>query len=309
MIKKYSILIFFLMSISSFSQVPSEEIKIFTLSDFDLKGKVKKCLVGKKYGKEEYQFDSIGRLQKSITRFNDMDYDLVLYKYQRAELIEKRSESYRNNIFDPTISIGHFFTIDTTSNKKITEKIISYDNQFLEQYIYQYNAKDILESITTITENGVDLTAITQEVSEGKKVTNFKENKEIIKSTTITNKIAKDSSVSKIVLRKEYLHGAPFRGVEETYDPLGLLVEKKEFGYDETSKDLHVVAQNSYLYSNSGILSEQVIKRGKQVTKSTFIYQNDEKGNWIREIIIPENTYTTRKIEYYAVKDQVEATL
>ncbi|MBT8313063.1 MAG: hypothetical protein KJP26_01270, partial [Maribacter sp.] len=80
------------------SLVQSQEIRIFTTADFDLKGPVKTCLVSTKYGKETYDFDKEGKLTKSVTRYNDTDYDVTYYKYEGNELIEKRFENYRNDI-------------------------------------------------------------------------------------------------------------------------------------------------------------------------------------------------------------------
>ena len=43
-----------------------QEIRIFTISDFDLKGPVKSCLVSTKYGKEAYDFDKQGKLREFL---------------------------------------------------------------------------------------------------------------------------------------------------------------------------------------------------------------------------------------------------
>ena len=110
--------------------IQGQEIQLFTLEDFDLRNEVKFCLVSTDYGKEEYDFNKKGFLTKSVTRYNDTDYDVVHYKYEEGDLIEKRSESYRDNAFDPSTSIAHFYEIDSTDNLKIQERIFSYDKEF-----------------------------------------------------------------------------------------------------------------------------------------------------------------------------------
>ena len=92
MIRKY-FQTFLIVFISIIWKIQSQEIQIFTVEDFDLTGNVKKCLVSTDYGKEEYDFNKNGLLTKSVTRYNDQDYDVVYYKYGKGELLEKRSES------------------------------------------------------------------------------------------------------------------------------------------------------------------------------------------------------------------------
>ncbi len=37
-----------------------------------------------------------------------------------------------------------------------------------------------------------------------------------------------------------------------------------------------------------------------------YVYQFDPQGNLIKEIVTPENLYTTRKISYYEVTEEVK---
>ena len=105
----------------------SQEVQIFTLKDFDLNGRVKSCLVSTNYGKE---------LTKTVTQYNDTDQDITYYKYQNGELLEKRMESYKNNVLDEPTSMANFYEVDTVPTKTIIEIIISYDKQFLEHQHY-----------------------------------------------------------------------------------------------------------------------------------------------------------------------------
>ena len=58
------------------------------------------------------------------------DYDKTYYKYTHGELKEKRFENYRDGEFFSATSIANFYEIDTSLNRKITEKIMSYDKEF-----------------------------------------------------------------------------------------------------------------------------------------------------------------------------------
>ncbi|MDO1499606.1 hypothetical protein Q2T40_05445 [Winogradskyella maritima] len=100
-------------------------------------------------------------LQKSVTRYNAEDYDVVYYKYKNNHLIEKRfGNPIRNNVFDPNTSIAHFYQIDSTENLKIQERIFSYDKQFLEEYIYEYDEAGDISSIRRTNNDGTDITQV-----------------------------------------------------------------------------------------------------------------------------------------------------
>jgi YD repeat-containing protein len=138
----------------------SQELKIFTLNDFDLKGKVKTCLVSTDYGKELFEFNKNGVLKKTVTQYNDNDQDITYYTYKDGELLEKRMESYKNNVLDVSTSMANFYEVDTIPNRKVTEKIISYDKQFLEQEQYYYDEAGRLVRIISSNVEGVDETTL-----------------------------------------------------------------------------------------------------------------------------------------------------
>src|SRR3990167_7224481 len=160
MVKNYSSLLLFLLTTSGSlvytSTLTAQEPKIFTLTDFDLKGKVKSCLVITNYGKEEFDFNELGVLTKSVTRYNEADYDITLYKYVQGALSEKRVENYRDGVFDKGISFANFYSIDTTSGKRVTEKIVSYNKEFLGQNEYVYDSIGRLSRIMHADREGLD---------------------------------------------------------------------------------------------------------------------------------------------------------
>ena len=56
------------------------------------------------------------------------------------------------------------------------------------------------------------------------------------------------------------------------------------------------------------MLIEEVATSGETVQRKAYIYQYDkeEEGNWIKQIITPDNTYKTRKITYYETPSLLE---
>ncbi|MEP2239203.1 MAG: hypothetical protein ABJI22_12640 [Maribacter sp.] len=306
MVKKRHFL-FLSVFIAAFSIVNGQEIQIFTLEDFDLKGDVKFCLVSTDYGKEEYDFNKNGLLTKSVTRYNEADYDVVYYKYSNGELLEKRAESYRNNTFDPSTSIAHFYEIDSTDNFKIQERIFSYDKEFLDQYIYGYDEYGDLASIERTNNDGTDITQVEHKKFKGENTVTYLLNEEPLKSirTSILKPINKPAQ--RVVLTKEYLNGEESNAFEEVFSMDGKLMAQQEFEYNSELKKFEPTTRTSYEYDEKGMLVTETAKRGAGIIKKEYIYQydNSEVGNWIKQIVTPDNTYTTRKITYYTADKEI----
>lgn len=305
MVKNYWILYFrFFIYISFllvYSQLQGQEIKIFKVSDFDLKGPVKSCFVSTNYGKEEYNFNKDGFLIKSVTRYSDTDYDITYYKYEKNELLEKRLETYREDIVDKSTSIANIYTIDTTKTKKIIEKIISYTTDFLDQYEYVYDTKNRLVDITRTNDNGIDETTITYTNYKGETTITHNLNETLLKSTRRSNKKLKDGTIQHIVLTKEFIEGIPEKAVEFLYQADNVLISKVHFVYNADVGTFEPKEQFFYTYDIHGILTELKTKIGEDEQIKTYVYQFDdgEKRNWVKEIITPDNTYTTRRITYF----------
>ncbi|MBQ4915564.1 hypothetical protein J8L85_14005 [Maribacter sp. MMG018] len=304
MAKNYLNIILFTLFISSLCCY-AQEVKVFTVKDFDLKDSVKTCLVSTKYGKEEYNFNKKGLLTKSVTRYSDSDYDVVLYKYANGELLEKRSETYRDNKFDPSTSIAHFFELDTTSNRKVIEKIISYDKEFLDNYIYHYDDKGDLVRMIRTNNEGTDETLVEYKKYKGEYTVTYLLNEVPLKSIRTSNR-KKNGAVQKIVLTKEFLKGEPNKAIEEVFDVNELLLERQEFDYNVTEKKFVPTVRTTYNYDKNGMLESEIIADGNSTEKKEYIYQFDgeEGGNWIKKIIKPDNAYTTRKITYYKAESE-----
>ena len=89
--------------------VASQELKTFTINDFDLKGQVKTCSIITDYGKEILEFNKEGFLLKSTTVYNNTDRDVTLYKFDQSILTEVRNESYKENRLDTASSLAYLY--------------------------------------------------------------------------------------------------------------------------------------------------------------------------------------------------------
>lgn len=302
MAKKYSFLYFILVVLLFVfsNSVFSQEIKIFTLKDFDLKGAVKSCTVITNYGKEEFEFNKHGLLVKLVTRFNDTDYEKTYYKYtSEGELLEKRVENYRDGAFDKEISIANIYTLDTVSGKKITEKIVSYTKEFIDQYEYTYDSEGKLINVKRTNNTGIDNTQITYEDYKGEYTITYFLNEVIQKSIRTSKKSKKPFNTH--VLTKEFMEGLPIKAQEQLYDVEEKIISETNFSFDEKIKQFVSNKITNYSYNDIGMLTEiKTIEGEKEVLKKNiYQYDNGETGNWIKKIITPDNTFTTREIEYY----------
>ncbi len=307
MIKNYVLffcLILNLLAGSAFSQ----EIKIFTREDFDLRGDVKSCLVITDYGKEEYDFNENGLLAKSVTRYSDSDYDITYYQYDTGILKEKRLENYRGNTFDTSTSIAHFYELDTLGSKKITEKIVSYEKEFLDQYEYFYDTDDRVVNIIRINNDGTDETSIEYTSYKDEQTKTYRLNGVEQKSIRTSSRKAKNGTVEKVVLTKKFLNGDPLTATEEIFDASGQLISTIHFRYDEKTQQFAPEQTTIFAYDGNGTLSRSVEKNGDSEKVKEYIYQYDdgENANWVKQIVTPDNTYTTRRIKYYEFQEEAE---
>ncbi|TMM56974.1 hypothetical protein FEE95_10800 [Maribacter algarum] len=297
MVKKYTVLFLIVLMLFPLG-MNAQEIQIFSVADFDLKGSVKSCLVSTKYGKEEYDFNEEGLLSKSVTRYNDADYDITYYKYSKGMLLEKRLENYRDNVFDKSTSIASFYTIDSLLNLKITEKIISYNKEFLDQYEYFFKNDSIFKIVHT-NDSGIDETFVTYTDVKGEQTQTYTLSG-VVQKTVRTSVIKEqDSIISRNVLTRKFLDGVANSALEENFDGADKLISSTKFFRNPKTRKLANVETAGFAYDESGVLSKIEIQVGKVLETKEYIYQFDENGNWIKEIITPDNTYKTRKISYY----------
>lgn len=290
----------FLVSLWGFT-LWSQEIQIFKVQDFDLKGKVKTCLVITNYGKEQFEFNSNGFLTKTVTQYNDKDQDITYYKYENGELTEKRMESYKDNVLDAATSMVNFYSVDTVGQRKVYEKVISYDKEFLEQQEYNYDGNGRLMKIVTSNEGGVDETVLDYTTVKDETTTLYYINGILEKSIRVSEKKTQKEPL-KIVLTKEYIDGDPHMANEQIYNPKDRLLSKEVFMYNTDREEFSPEKKLFYFYDADGMLEKVITRAGNSESHKEYIFQFDDSKvkNWVKQIITPDNTYTTRKIEYYA---------
>lgn len=292
---------FFLIFSLSTSVLVAQEIKRFGVEDFDLKGNVKTCEVITDYGQEIFEFDIFGRLVKVTTQYNKEDQDITLYRFDKEELVEKRVESYKDNVLDMTSSMAYIYKIDSTGNRKITEQIISYDKEFVEIQEYQFNEENLLTKVIVSHEDAVDEVIIEHTEYKNERTKTYFENGTIQKSIRNSVKKSRLRGDLNVVLTKTYLDGEPNKAVESVRDGEKRLVSEEIFFYDPKTKEFSSQEKRTFEYDPEGILAKEIVRKGNAVAEKNYIFQFDdnEERNWVKKIITPENTYTTRKIDYY----------
>ncbi len=280
----------------------SQEIKIFTAEDFDLVGKVKSCMVSAHYGKEEYDFNKNGFLTKSVTRYNESDYDITYYTYDKAHLLEKRLEIYRNKTLDASSSIANFYTRDSISNLKVTEKIISYQKDFLDQFEYYFKT-DTLVRIVRSNNSGIDETLITYAEDNDKKSKSYHVNGVLQKLEETTIQLLEDGVFTKVVRTQKFIEGEPSSAIEVVYGLMDKLLSKKWLFFNEETKQYEQEKMITYTYDELDKLASTRTTKGATTVEKNFLYQYDKNGNWVKEIITPDNTYKSRSITYYEIEN------
>ncbi len=305
MVKNYFLFFFTSIMLNGWSQ----EIQVFKVEDFDLRGNVKSCLVITDYGKELFEFNEEGFLNKTITQYNDTDQDITYYKYVDGELIEKRMESYKNNMLDEATSMANFYTIDTLPQRKVLEKIISYDKEFLEQQEYDYDEQGKLLKITTSNAEGVDETQIEYVPYKDEFTKSYFINGIMEKSIRASERKG-STGTQKVVLTKEYIDGEPNTATEEVFNSEGKLLSSEQYIHNAQKKEFVSEKKMLYTYGADGMLSKVVTKTATSQAVKEYIFQfdNSKEKNWVKQIITPDNTYTTRKITYYPVEEAKEET-
>ncbi len=289
--------LFLLMISIGYGQLP----KIFTKNDLNLRGKVKSCLVITDYGKEAYEFNKEGMLTKVTTLYSATDYDISYYKYSKGLLKEKRLENYREDSLDRQTSIANIYSIDTLRNKIVKELIYSYQKEFLEQYDYFYDASGLLTTIKRRNNEGIDETLISYDSIDGESTQTTSINGMVEKTLRRSFYGEKKKENLLNILEKEYVNGEPFKATEVFQDSLGRKQKELLFAYDAVKSSFVQTKEFIYEYEEHGFLSKKKTLANNKEIKQEYIYQLDahQPPNWIKQIITPSNSYTTRRIVYY----------
>ncbi len=288
--------------------IRAQEAESFSLSDFQLQGPVEICVVKANYGEERFEFDRDGRLVKSLTRYSDSDYDITYYRFKQGLLSERRDEVYRGKVFDAQTSIAHIYQRDSSQGPRLIESIISYDKSFSEQVEYQYDDEGSLQRILRSNAEGVDETVLEYTDYQGEATTTYIRNGLPLKSIRISEKTSGGKAM-RIELTKEYLDGEPRTAEEKTLNSDGQLIKEIRFNYDAAKKSFRPQETRTFTYNEEGFrVEEKTVYHGASDSRSDdrteirkYVYQMDgsQPGNWIRQIITPENSFVIRTISYY----------
>ena len=298
------------LTLAGLSQWASAQPEVFNRDDFQLRGPVKSCTVLTDYGEERFEFDREGKLLKSLTRYSDTDYEITHYRYRDSILTERRDEVYRDGNFDKSTSFAHFYQTDTLKARgDLIEKIISYDQKIAEQITYKYDTLGRIYRIVRVHEEGIDETEILFKGYKGETTSEYLLNGQLVKTIRTSQKEVSGTS-HQVALRKDYFQGIPQKAVEEIRDASDRIVEVTNYTFDPLKEEFRMENQHKYSYNEAGLMSRETttyyrMESGKpkanRVSEKEFIYQTDGQtpSNWIKKIITPQNSYTTRKIDYY----------
>lgn len=281
----------------------AQESRILTTNDYQLTGPVKNCLVLTNYGREEFDFNRKGYLTKTVTRYNDQDYAITYYKYKGDLLEERRDEVYRDGTFDKNSSLAHFFEQDSIPTLRITEQIFDYSKEFVDRYEYHYDETGRINRILRSSTEGVDETRIEYEEQESGILTSYYLNDVLQKTVKETLISDPEKMGRKTEIIREYIKGHPDKSIETVYNEDGKILSTTKLDYDAAKQAFVPVKTRSYEYGENGMPVKVSIQENGQRNTSQYLYQFDSHGNWIKEIITPDNAYTTRRIEYYPTEE------
>ena len=299
-------------------QCVSAQPEVFVRADFELRGSVKNCTVLTDYGEERFEFDREGKLLKSLTRYSDTDYELTHYRYRDSALIERRDEVYRGGTFDKSTSFAHFYQLDTLKSRRdLIEKIISYDQKITEQITYKYDSIGRIGRIVRVQQEGIDETSVAYTTYGSETTSEYLLNGKLSKSIRTSQKEISGES-RKIILQKEYFQGTPQKAIEETRDTINRVVAVSHYKFDLAKAEFQIEEVQKITYNDVGLPAGETTtyyapKSGapavNRVIEKQFIYQTDGRTpeNWIKKIVTPENSYTTRKISYYESETEKSA--
>lgn len=301
---KSSYFLFFIVTLAALADSHAQGPKTFTVSDFDLKGPVKSCIVIAGYGQEEFYFDTKGRLTKTKTVHSSGNYDITYYKYAGEALIERRDEVYRNNTFNRALSMAHIYSLDTLGTRKLTESIISYARVNMEQFDYYYDSSNTVTRIVRTDNSGVDETLIERDTAQNlvteTHILNDKKVKAILRSLDRTTS-GKEVTMSMFM-------GEAQGKVEIEVDSTGRIIKEIEWSVprlnrsdDPFATEFEQRVEKQHEYDQDGLLLKTITTRGRAVSEQEYVHQLDgtEYENWIKQIVTPQNTYITRKITYH----------
>ncbi|MFM1877300.1 MAG: hypothetical protein RLZZ241_166 [Bacteroidota bacterium] len=279
-----------------------QQPEAFTRSDFQLRGPVKQLVVKANYGQEQFEFDKLGRLTKSLTRYNETDYDISYYIFSGKILKERRDEVYRDGVCDRQVSIAHIYRRDSITNR-LYETLSSYDRSITEQIELRFDSLQRLKNVRRAYSEGIDVMEVQHSGTKSSQTERFLSNGVLHK---VIKKIAADSIRPgfRIEYTEHYREGLPVLAMKILTDARGQRQSEASFQFNPTTKGWELQQTVKFTYNADGLIASQTTlsETGKilgPVIK--YIYQMDgaKPSNWVRQVTTPENNIVAREIVYY----------
>ena len=275
----------------------SAQINPPTLKDFDLKGRVYKCIQQSEYGSETYEFDKEGRLLRLSTLLDQNRREEIRFIYKNDTLDQKWIEVYQDNSLLKDMS--YVFHFDYRENKVI-EWTIRLDEESVSKTTYSYdNRSRLLNRLLSdaMEEERYDYQYIETRDSTVTRI--FKDN-ELVERRWI-KKTASDLKEQSIT--EEWSQGTLLRKNSIEKNQSTQIIKEELIDYVIQSDTITTTSQKqlAYAYDENGNINSIVTSNGLTSKRQNYIYQYDNHtpSNWVKRIEIPSNKYINRIITYH----------
>ena len=275
----------------------SAQINHPTVNDFNLKGRVYKCIQQSEYGSETYEFDKEGRLLRLSTLLDQNRREEVRFIYQNDTLDQKWIEVYQDNSLKKDMS--YVFHFDYRENTVI-EWTIRLDEESVSKTTYSYDDRSRL--LNRLLSDGMEEERYDYQYVETKDstVTRIFKNNELVKRKWIKNMVSGSKEQSVV---EEWSKGILLRknAIEKNQNAQTIKEELVDYVIQSDTITTSSHKQLAYAYDENGNINSIVTSNGLVSKRQNYIYQYDNHtpSNWVKRIEIPSNKYINRIITYY----------
>jgi hypothetical protein len=175
----------------------------------------------------------------------------------------------------------------------------------MERNIYYFGQGERLTRIEQTDTEEINEHLFTYSLQDGDSLVTHELNGVLFKTKQI---IKQSDSTPKTVIKQNFLEGVPVQKTVETFDVNNELLSLEKFTMDSAAQKWIPGPINSYTYTENGTLLSLKTETSTTTSIKEYIYQFDgtTANNWVKKIITPDNTYTTRRIAYYQVGENVQ---
>ena len=275
----------------------SAQINHPTVNDFNLKGRVYKCIQQSEYGSETYEFDKEGRLLRLSTLLDQNRREEIRFIYQNDTLDQKWIEVYQDNSLKKDMS--YVFHFDYRENTVI-EWTIRLDEESVSKTTYSYDDRSRL--LNRLLSDGMEEERYDYQYVETKDstVTRIFKNNELVKRKWIKNMVSGSKEQSVV---EEWSKGILLRknAIEKNQNAQTIKEELVDYVIQSDTITTSSHKQLAYAYDENGNINSIVTSNGLVSKLQNYIYQYDNHtpSNWVKRIEIPSNKYINRKITYH----------